>query len=153
MIDAMISSLQSFIIMYIKDNQSKFYNFSEGFVKALKEILIRKFGPAGIQYSHLLVSDHNVAGYFPWETIFDLSAFKDNEYVKDAKGLLKDSFENLRSRELTLQTLQMLVDDSNRINARFQFLVSKVVKVPTSEVKVCEARFLFVTYESRLLRQ
>ena len=134
MINVMIDTLQSFIILYIKNN--RFYN-SYGFVKALKEILVRKFGPAGIQYSNLLVTDPNVAGYFPWETIFDLSAFKDNEYVKDAKGLLKETFEKLRYRELPLKTLQMLIDDSNRINARLQFLVSKVVKVPMSELQVC----------------
>ena len=135
MITAMISSLQSFIIRYIKDNQ-RFYNYSPGFAKALKEILIRKFGH-GIRHSHLLISDPNEDSYFPWETIFDLTDFKDNDLVKDAKGLLKDTFDSIRSRETTLLTLQKLVDESNRINERFQFLVSKAVKVPITEIKVC----------------
>ena len=135
MITAMISSLQSFIIRYIKDNQ-RFYNYSPGFVKALKEILIRKFGH-GIRHSHLLISDPNEDSYFPWETIFDLTDFKDNDLVKDAKGLLKDTFDSIRSRETTLLTLQKLVDESNSINERFQFLVSKAVKVPITEIKVC----------------
>ena len=134
MINALISSLQSFIIRYIKDNQ-RLYNYSEGFVRALKEILIRKFGH-GVRHIHLLISDPNSDSYFPWETLFDLSAFKDNDLVKDAKGLLKDTFDSIQSRELSLQMLRILVDDSNKINERFQFLVSKAVKVPTTEIKV-----------------
>jgi hypothetical protein len=134
MINVMIDTLQSFIIVYLKDNQ-RFYHSSKGFVKALREILLRKF-PGGVKLNHLLVSDPNLSDYFPWETIFELSDFKDNDIVKDAKGTLKDCFEKVQSKDVTLQILRQLVDDNSQINSRFQFLVTKVVKVPVKEVKV-----------------
>ena len=135
MINVMIETLQSYIIMYLKDNQ-RFYHSSRGFTKALKEILLRKF-PTGVKYSHLLVSDTNSTTYFPWEMIFELSDFKDNDIVKDAKGFLKDSYEKVRSRDVSLQILSQLVDENSHINVRYQFLVTKVVKVDEKDVKVC----------------
>ena len=131
----MIDTLQSFIILYLKENQ-RFYNSSIGFVKALKEILLRKFPGGGVKYSHLLVSDPNSTNYFPWETIFDLPDFKDNEIVKDAREMLRGNFEHIQSRDVSLQILQQLVDENNQVNGRFQFLVSKVVKAPAKDVKV-----------------
>ena len=133
MINVMIDTLQSFIIHYLQEK--KFYHSTRGFVKALKEILLRKF-PGGVMYSHLLVSDPHSTNYFPWETIFEFTEFKDNDIVKDAKDTLRDSFERIHSRDVSLQILQQLVDENSRINGRFQFLVSKVVKAPTKDVKV-----------------
>ncbi|XP_063680621.1 LOW QUALITY PROTEIN: E3 ubiquitin-protein ligase rnf213-alpha-like [Bolinopsis microptera] len=133
MINVMIDTLQSFIIIYLKDNQ-RFYNSSKGFIKALREILLRKF-PTGVNYSHLLVSDTNSTNYFPWEMIFELSEFKNNDVVKDAKETLKDSYEDIRSRDMTLQILEKLIDENSQINNRFQFLVTKVVKVPATDIK------------------
>ena len=133
MINIMIETLQIFIISYLKDNQRSFRS-TKGFVRALKEILLRKF-PHGVKHSHLLVSDPSSPNFFPWETIFDLSDFKDNEIVKDAKVMLKNTYEDLRSRDVTLKLLQTLMDE-NRINNRFQFLVEKVVKTNAKELKV-----------------
>jgi len=69
--------------------------------------------------------------------IFELPDFKNNDVVKDAKETLKDSYEKIRSRDVTLQILEVLIDDSSQINNRFQFLVSEVVKAPKTDIKVC----------------
>ena len=129
----MIDTLQSFIITYLKEK--RYFSSSKGFIKALREILLRKF-PTGVNFSHLLVSDPNSTNYFPWEMIFELSDFKNNDVVKDAKETLKDSYEKIRSRDVTLQILEVLIDDSSQINNRYQFLVTEVVKAPKTEIKV-----------------
>ena len=135
MINVMIETLQGFIIVYLKDNQKSRFRSTKGFVKALKEILLRKFPHPGVRHNHFLVSDPGLSDYFPWETIFDLSDFQDNHIVRDAKDLLRETYKDLWSRDVSLELLKKLMGQ-NRINERFQFLVEKVVETNTTEVQV-----------------
>lgn len=136
MIDAMIESLQKFIIDYLLKPRTFFSQSPNGFVKALKKILSRRF-PGGANFNHLLASDRETPDYFPWEDIFDMSEVKECKEVIETKKLLKDTFLKLKDREITLKLLKTLLLN-DEINPRIQDLVIKVHKPNLkSTIEVC----------------
>ena len=135
MVNVVIDTLQTFIIEYLKEHK-RFYHTNKGFVKALHEILIRKF-PNGANHKHLLTADERDTNFFPWEELFDFPEFKENEIVRDAKQTLIDTFQGIKLRTITLALLRRLIDENGLFNVRFRHLITKVYeKTPSEEIKV-----------------
>ena len=140
MVKIIIDNIQSFVIQYLKQNQQIYRHFTtKGFVKALSEILLRKF-PSGVNHKHLLTTNQHDPSFFPWEELFQISDFKDNEIVIDARKLLHDTYVAINDKNIKLILLMKLIDtDNNRFSSRFCDLMSKVSKKKKfDEIKVGE---------------